>query len=285
MLPDRPGAQRVACPKCRHQALAAAFTSPDAPLPVVMVANEAEPSDDGAADGDDARTYMMIQTPWQQAAADGNDDGKTIATGLVAPVLPPSRRRAVSAAPARSGAGPDDTVQGVAQDLIRQSAIGQSAVAPRSVSPRAANPRSVSPRAEPPPRNEGKQRSDDDERTHLLLDVKDLLDDGEPPAPSSQRKGPGSQRASMDDDATRLLMGPLSVPAQPQTPVGRVVRALSRLLPPALRLSVWLDELLHERWLWALRAWTSCSAMARPRWASSAGWRRSSCYRCLRCRA
>src|SRR6185295_12288274 len=29
---------------------------------------------------------------------------------------------------------------------------------------------------------------------------------------------------------------------------------LTRLLPTTLRLSVWLDEALHDRWLWALGA-------------------------------
>ena len=42
------------------------------------------------------------------------------------------------------------------------------------------------------------------------------------------------------------------MPAGAQTPLGRVLAWLGRLIPPALRLSVWLDELLHERWLWAL---------------------------------
>jgi hypothetical protein len=103
----------------------------------------------------------------------------------------------------------------------------------------------------------------DDERTHLLLDASDLHEEPEPAAPLSPRRRPRAPAAAAhtepaaatdDDERTRLMLGHVSVRAQPPTLFLRALAQLSRVLPATLRLSVWLDETLHDRWLWALGA-------------------------------
>jgi hypothetical protein len=95
--------------------------------------------------------------------------------------------------------------------------------------------------------------------THLLLGALDLEDadpaeDGE--APGTNREFPGPSAAvgaapGTDDARTHLMLGPLSVRNEQQTFFGRLLTTLGSLVPPALRASVWLEEALHGRWLWA----------------------------------
>ena len=120
----------------------------------------------------------------------------------------------------------------------------------------------------------------DDERTHLLLDAADLHEEREP-APLSPRRRPrpaaatartesgaragaaaGAPGAPLDDERTRLMLGPVSVPAEPPSLFLRSLAQLNRLLPATLRLSVWLDESLHDRWLWVLGALGLCGFVA-----------------------
>lgn len=256
-LPEKPGAQRVACPKCRHQALAAAFTSPDAPMPVVMVSPEPELEEEDSSLHDDGQTFMMIEPPWQQQGAD--DPGKTIATGLLVPLpAPPPPRSGRPAPPPPSRRAPGR------QDPDATLAVELDPPAPTRVAqePAAAVPSSPFPQQSGIQPN-GAARRDDEERTHLLLQPADLLEDAEA-SPSSRPPLSAPEPVGDDDASTRLRVGPLSVPAGAQTPLGRALLWLGRILPPALRLSVWLEQLLHERWLWALGTLAAVSGFLAP---------------------
>jgi len=114
----------------------------------------------------------------------------------------------------------------------------------------------------------GAAASADEAPTHLLLgglDVQDADPAEVEAAPGTNRAFPGPSAppgpadgagpaAGSDDARTRLMLGPLSVRNEPQTFFGRLLTMLGSLVPPALRASVWLEEALHGRWLWAWAA-------------------------------
>jgi hypothetical protein len=187
-VPAEARAHEVACPTCRHQALAAAFDVA-APLPVIVMA-PGEHGSNGvrAANGhnpspltpyeaapDDARTHLLLDLPYE-GEEEAWRDPKTIGVG-------------------------------------------------------------------------------DDARTHLLLDPNDVKD-AEPSALALKLPRvpppPAPVAAAADDPRTHLMVGPLSLKAEQKTPQARALARLSEIVPPALRLSVWLDEVLHGRWHWAV---------------------------------
>ncbi|MEY4549557.1 MAG: hypothetical protein RL685_5752, partial [Pseudomonadota bacterium] len=191
--------------------------------------------------------------PWKEREGAVADAGKTIATGLVAPVsVPPVSASPLSARPppsrrAPAQHGPDATL--IAGTPPPVSVLANSPRVP-------GQPRGASAPGKPKCASHpnGAARRDDEERTHLLLQAVDLVEDAEAASPSSHPPLSAPDVLAADEARTRLRVGPLSVPAAAQTPLGRALAGLGRLVPPALRLSVWLDELLHERWLWALGA-------------------------------
>jgi hypothetical protein len=101
----------------------------------------------------------------------------------------------------------------------------------------------------------GESRTDGgaDARTHLLLNAADLQDDEAAAEP-----------VQVADARTRLLLGPLSLPTEQKTPVARGAVLLSRVLPLLLRLSVWLDEALYGREVWARAALALAAGLIGP---------------------
>lgn len=215
-----------------------------------MVAHEPEPAAEPPDAHDDGQTFMMLEPPWQREHAGAGDEGRTIGTGQVVPLSPPPPARSARPlppppsrrAPARHG--PDATLMAGGAPAAAEPAQGTGG------EPRGAPMPSPAPHRSGVRAN-GATRRDEDERTHLLLQPADLLEDAEA-SPSSRPPLSSPDRLGDDEARTRLRMGPLSVPAGAQTPLGRALAWLGRLLPPALRASVWLEQLLHERWQWAL---------------------------------
>jgi len=226
-VPAEGSSGELACPACQHRAPASSFATVELPRAAIVV-----PAQDGARPGaralaaDPDRTHLLLDL-----APDADDDAdepdaETPPRAHVA-AKPPSR-------PARSAAPPRNPAQrSAAADNERTHLLLDAA--------------------------DLREEQVGDERTHLLLDAADLREEQDPPSPGRPRarRAPSSQRepapnVSSDDERTHLQLGPLSLHPEQPTPLARALAWASRIVPPALRLSVWLDEALHGRWLWAL---------------------------------
>jgi hypothetical protein len=225
-VPAEGSSGELACPACQHRAPAASFATVELPRAAIVVPARAAARP--LADPD--RTHLLLDlAPDADADADDDDDD-TPARGLAA-AQPPSKP--AQSAPARSAPPrrPSSSRHGAASDDERTHLLLEAA--------------------------DLREEHADNERTHLLLDAADLRE--EPPSPPA-RPAPRSQRQaapdalSSDDERTHLQLGPLSVRPEPAAPLTRALAWASRIVPPALRLSVRLDEALHGRWLWVLGA-------------------------------
>jgi len=219
-VPAEGSSGELACPACQHRAPASSFATVELPRAAIVV-----PAQDGARPGaralaaDPDRTHLLLDL-----APDADDDAdepdaETPPRAHVA-AKPPSR-------PARSAAPPRNPAQrSAAADNERTHLLLDAA--------------------------DLREEQVGDERTHLLLDAADLREEQDPPSPGRPRarRAPSSQRepapnVSSDDERTHLQLGPLSLHPEQPTPLARALAWASRIVPPALRLSVWLDEALQ----------------------------------------
>ncbi len=235
-VPAEGSSGELACPACQHRAPAASFATVELPRAAIVVPAQ-EPSRSGARGmaADPDRTHLLLDLAPDAADAGEEADAETPARGHVA-ARPPGK-------PARS-APPRGrpSQQRAALDNERTHLLLDAADL-----------------REEPAETSAKSRVDD-ERTHLLLDAADLREEQAEPSPRRPRprrssgSEPSANAVSSDDERTHLQLGPLSLRPEQPAPLARALGWVSRLVPPALRLSVKLDEAFHGRWLWALGA-------------------------------
>ena len=160
----------------------------------------------------------------------------------------PSRRPARRAPPAR--AVPDDQARThlvldlpCEEDEVAEESTGKAEPA------EAADAKTLLLGRIPPPARAQRAPSDDNERTHLLLDAAELAEEEDDDSSDHARtrlRLEGSDTGGTEE-RTHLQIGPLSLRTGDHSPVSRVVARLAWLLRALLRLSVWLEEALHGR--------------------------------------
>jgi hypothetical protein len=220
-VPAEGSSGELACPACQHRAPASSFATVELPrAAIVMPAQDAARPGPRALAADPDRTHLLLDL-----APDADDAGAETPAARAVAAKPPSKP-ARSAPPRRSPAQRSPASDDERTHLLLNAA-------------------------------DLREEPVDDERTHLLLDAADLREEQDAPSPRARRapdgqREPAPDAVASDDARTHLQLGPLSLRPEQQTPLARALAWLSRILPAALRLSVWLDEVLHGRWLWAL---------------------------------
>lgn len=245
--------QLVECPRCGHQATGALFVDLEAPLPVVVVQTitpeRRSPSsapDEGMGTSDDGASLddeLLERTAFDEAAFDAVMSSPAAADPSLA-----ERGASLPASSSRGGS------------LPASSARGSFSPARPSVSGSRTGPRDESTLLIGDDRTllMGDERTllMGDDRTKLMLESPFLKGEGPTSrGPASSAAGPrraAAKPSAGDGERTHLLLDPLDLHDERDTPLTRVTATLRPLGQRTLRLGLALGDFMHGRWILAL---------------------------------